>query len=93
MKVEAKQVIPVTVNIGDDEIYRIFKSEILRLYGLPEGAEVREGILYRVWLEDFSPYDPEEMKEEIREATDDDIHACAVLERLQNDYKGWKYEK
>ena len=93
MKVEATQTVPVSVNINDDEIYRIFKHEILRLYGLPEGAEVRDGILYKVWMEDFSPYDPEEMKEEIRKATDDDMHACHVLEKLQADYKGWEYAK
>jgi len=57
------------------------------------GAEVRDGILYKVWMEDFGPYDPEEMKEEVRKATEDDIHACHVLERLQADYKGWEYAK
>ncbi len=93
MKVEAKQTIPVTVNIDDDEIYRIFRSEILRIYDLPNGAEVIDGILCRVWWEDFGPYDPEEMKEEIRKATEDDIHACAVLEKVRLDYKGWKYSK
>ena len=93
MKVQAEQTIPVTVNINDDEIYRIFRDEINRLYDRPDGAEIRHGILYRVWLESFGPYDPEEMMVKVRTATEADVHACHVLETLQADYKGWKYEK
>lgn len=85
MIIEAVQHKDVTVEIGEDEVYRITKAKILEMYDLPEGVEIRGKNLVKVTpnVEDLSPYSGEDMVEVLRVASETDIEACAVLWRLE----------
>ncbi len=85
MKIEATQTKELTVDISEDEIYRITKTKILEMYDLPEGVEIRGKNLVKVipCVEDMSPYSGEDIVEVIREATEFDLEACGILWRLE----------
>lgn len=85
MKIEATQSKIVTVDISEDEIYRITKAKILDIYGLPEGVEIRGMNLVKVTpgVQDMTPYSGEDDVEVLRVANDVDIEACSVLWRLE----------
>lgn len=85
MRIEATQTKDITVDISEDEVYRITKTKILELYDLPEGAEIRGKNLVKVTkgFEDLTPFSGEDLVEVIREATPSDLEVCAVLWRLE----------
>lgn len=85
MKITATQSKEVTVDISEDEIYRITKTKILEMYGLPDGVEIRGKNLVKVTpnVQDMTPYSGEDVVEVIRVANDVDLEACSVLWRLE----------
>ena len=85
MRIEATHNIDMTVNISEDEVYRITRTKILELYDLPEGVEIRGLNLVKVTpdVEDNSPYSGEDIVEVIREASAEDLEACSVLWKLE----------
>jgi hypothetical protein len=84
MIIDAVQHKDVTVEISEDEIYRITKAKILDIYDLPEGVEIRGKNLVKVTrgVQDMTPYSGEDIVEVLRVANDTDIEACSVLWRL-----------
>jgi len=91
MKINATQTKPITVDIDDSELYRITRTTILELInmhnivGFYDELEIRDGKLYKVWWEDYGPYDPDRMTKVLRDATEDDRHVVAVLEILKRE--------
>ena len=85
MIIDAVQHKDVTVEISEDEIYRITKAKILDIYDLPEGVEIRGKNLVKVTrdVQDMTPYSGEDIVEVLRVANDTDIEACSVLWRLE----------
>ena len=85
MKIEATQTKDISVDISEDEVYRITRTKILELYDLPEGVEIRGPNLVKVTpnVVDNSPYSGEDIVEVIREASAEDLEACSVLWKLE----------
>jgi hypothetical protein len=85
MKVRAIQHKDVEVEIYDDEIYRITTRAIIDAYDLPDNPKIVDGKLCNEVLikYDPAPYDPDTKYQEIREASEDDCHAVAVLDYLR----------
>lgn len=85
MIIEATQTKQLTVDISDEEVYRIVKEKILEVYNLPNGVEIRGKNLIKVTksVEDFTRYSGEDEVEVLRVATEVDLEACSVLWRLE----------
>ena len=84
MKVRAIQHKDVEVELCDDEIYRITRQAILNTYDLPENPKILKDVVCDEVLVEYdpAPYDPDVKYVEVRDATDDDYHALAVLDYL-----------
>jgi hypothetical protein len=85
MKVRAIQHKDVEVELYDDEIYRITRQAILNTYDLPNNPKIIKNMVCDEVLVKYdpAPYDPDIKYEEVREATEEDYHALAVLDYLR----------
>jgi hypothetical protein len=89
MKIDATQTKPITVDIDDAEVYRITRETILDLIGMQyivrpqDELEIIDDKLVRVYWESFGPYDPDKMREVLRDAIELDLHVIKVLEALK----------